>query len=213
MTALSSSPTEARLREALEAVYQAFAAPVPRVIEGCPCCIDTRGVDILLSTPLRDISGQSLWSYVSGLFYTVGGVRDFRYLLPRILDISINDRYNAYDSEVVLGKLALADWQSWSPGDRRVVENLIDAWFEQALVRDLAEFAAGWDGREAEAVLCGAARAGLPLTRWLGRLRERDAEPILLDLKNSFPKGLSPFWEEAPDGLKELSLLLAEKPA
>lgn len=60
---------EKRVREALEAVYRTFDLLSPQAIEGCPCCISTRGTDVLLTTPLRQLSGQSLWHDVTHVFH------------------------------------------------------------------------------------------------------------------------------------------------
>lgn len=211
MPAAPSLPVDPRTQHAIETVYREFRAPVPSVIEGCPCCLETRGVDVLLTTPLRELTGEALARYASGAFLTVGGERDFGYLLPRILETAIGDPPGVGDAEIVLGKLALANWRSWPDGQRRAVEDLIDAWFGQALSQDLAEAGDGWVGREAESVLCGAARAGLPLARWLARLREPEAAPVLGDLRNRFPRHLSDFWKSAPAGLEELSKALADE--
>ena len=178
------------------------------MIEGCPCCIATRGIDVLLTTPLRELTGQELWRYVSGAFLTVGGEPDFRYLLPRILDISVSDPGNANDPEIVLGKLRLAKWRSWSLAEQETIEAFEDAWFELALARDLAAADDGWGDTETESVLCGAARAGLPITSWLLRLHDPVAAPVLADLKKRFPSHLSGFWEQAPEGFREMSTIL-----
>ncbi len=199
-----------RVREALEAVYRAFDLPPPSVIEGCPCCIATRGTDVLLTTPLRQITGPALWRYASGVFLTIGDQQDFRYLLPRILDISVSDPGNANDPEVVLGKLSLAGWRTWAQNEQRAIEAFIDAWFEQALADDLAEADEGEIGTDAESVLCGAARAGMPLERWLLRLSDRGAAPVLADMRRRFPSEASGFWEYAPVDFRELSALLTQ---
>ena len=206
----SLSFTDARLREAVDAVYRHFAMATPSTIEGCPCCVGTRNVDVLLTTPLRDITGEALWRYVSGVYYTIGGDRDFRYLLPRILEISVSDPGNANNPEIVLNKLGMARWRSWAPDEQLAVTELLDAWFERALVRDLSEADDGWVGREAESVICGAALAGVPLDRWLVRLTEPFAMPVLADLKNRFPGELSPFWEQTPGGQREMSTILTQ---
>lgn len=199
-----------RLREALEAVYREFDEPVPVVIQGCPCCIATRGTDVLLTTPLRQLTGQALWRYVSGVFLTVGDEQDFRYLLPRILDVAVTDPGNSNDPEIVLGKLKLADWRSWSVDEQRVVEAFVGAWFERALASDVAEADDGWIGTDAESVLCGAARAGMPLERWLVRLHDPGAAPILADMQKRFPSEMSAFWEDAPLGFREISTILVQ---
>jgi hypothetical protein len=204
-----SSQIHARVRNALEAIYREFASPAPSKIEGCPCCISTRGVDVLLTTPLRHLGGEALWRYVSGAFLTIGSEQDFRYLLPRILDIAVHEPENFINPEIVLGKLKLANWASWPADERRVLEEFVNAWFEQALARDLAEADEFWVGREAESVLCGGAHSGLPLGRWLDRLQEPDASRIFADLKERFPGKLSAFWKDAPAGFEELSRILA----
>jgi len=199
-----------RLRAALEAVYREFDEPIPSTIEGCPCCISTRGTDVLLTTPLRQLTGQALWRYVSGAFLTIGDEQDFRYLLPRILEVSVTDPGNSNDPEIVLRKLHLAGWRSWSPNEQRAIEEFVGAWFEQALASDVAEADNGWIGMEAESVLCGAARAGMPLERWLIRLHEPDAAPVLADMRKRFPAEMSPFWEDEPSGFREISTILVQ---
>ena len=200
--------TKARVIEALSAVYHTFEMPPPSVIEGCPCCIETRGTDVLLTTPLREISGQALWRYVSGVFLTVGDIRDFRYLLPRILDVSASDPANANNPEIVLGKLRLAEWRSWQIDEQLVIEEFIRAWFEQAVVSDIADANEGWIGWDAESVLCGAARAGLSLDRMLPRLAETDAALLLADMRERFPSKPSNFWEDAPNAFYEVRAFL-----
>jgi hypothetical protein len=198
------------LNNALEACYLTFAAPPPPTVKGCPCCISNRGVDVLLTTPLRELTGQQLWQYVSGAFLTIGGVEDFRYFLPRIFDISVHDPANANHPEIVIGKLQLSRWRKWPETEQRAIEEFLVAWFEWALANDLAEIEEGWLSTETESVLCGAARTGILLRSWLARLEEPLALPVLSDLKKRFPDELSAFWEDAPSGLAELSAFLIQ---
>lgn len=204
-----ASSLDDRVRNAVEALYREFAAPPPAVIEGCPCCVETRGVDVLLTTPLRALTGQALWRYVSGVFHTIGSVRDFRYFLPRILEIAVTDPGSSNMPETVLGKLGLADWRSWPRSERAAIEALLDVWLDCALARDLIDADAFFVGQETEAVLCGAARAGLTLDPYLTRLREPGAAPVLADLKARFPERPSGFWEDAPEGFEALSAFIA----
>jgi hypothetical protein len=199
-----------RTQATIEALYGHSAAAPPPIIEGCPCCIATRGVDVLLSTPLRQLTGQALWRYVSGVFYTIGSENDFLYLLPRIIEISALDPDNANYPGIVIGKLRLANWQSWTASQQQTIEDFLDAWFELELARDLEEGTDGPIGWQAESVLCGAAKADFPLDRWLARLSEPSAAPVLADLQCRFPAELSSFWEDAPEGLRALSLILSK---
>jgi hypothetical protein len=202
------SPAEVRRREATEELYRQFAAPTPSVIEGCPCCIEKRGVDVLLSTPLRALSGLALRPYVFCVFLTFGSTRDFRYLLPRIFEISLVDRRNSNGAEIVLGKLRRAAWRQWPQGERDAITAFVHVWLDQAISEDVSAFIDDSFGWETEGVLCGIARADLPLDPWLARLHEPVAAPILADLKARCPGELSGFWDDAPAGVAELSAFL-----
>ena len=196
------------LTEAVEAIYRTFEMRPPLSIEGCPCCIDTRGTDVLLTVPLRQITGQDLWRYVSGAFLTVGGKNDFRYLLPRILEVSVSEPSNANDAEIKLGKLSLAALRSWAADEQLAIEAFIGAWFEQALSVDLSEADECWIGRDAESVLCGAGRGGVPMERLLARLVEPDAAPVLADMRERFPSKPFGFWKDAPDAFSKVRAFL-----
>lgn len=148
-----------------------------------------------------------MWRYVSGAFLTIGSERDFRYLLPRILELACCDPAALPDVEIVLGKLRLAGWTDWSPSERRAIEELIDLWFEHALARDLLYADEYGVGSDAEGVLCGAARAALDISPWLVRLASPDADPVRAALAEKYSKPLASgtlpktsFWQEAPDG-------------
>src|SRR5689334_9546778 len=90
---------------ALEALYRSFAAPVPVKIEGCPCCLDRKEVKTLHSKPLQEQSDEDLGPYTFSVFLTVGSVTDFRYFLPRIMELSaiVPDWWPS--PEIVVGKL------------------------------------------------------------------------------------------------------------
>jgi hypothetical protein len=198
---------QSRMYAAIEAIYRLFASTTPESIEGCPCCTSETKTDVLLITPLRSLSGRQLYDYAADVFLTVGDERDFRYLLPRILDISINDPASANHVEVVVGKLGLAGWSDWSDREKLAIDEFLQAWFELAILRDQTP-AREWLRCETEALLCGAARAGLPLRPKLMRLLAPDAAPILADMKARYPAEMSPYWSYAPEAFSELSTIL-----
>jgi hypothetical protein len=89
------------VHDAIEQLYRAFAKnPRPRHIDGCPCCIDRKEIDVLLGKSLRAITPKELASYASSAFLTVGEVADYLYFLPRILEITATDSSWWPDPEV-----------------------------------------------------------------------------------------------------------------
>jgi len=209
-TKLPLPEKDGRLRAVLNALYDQFEAPTPWEIVGCPCCVGKRRVDRLLSTPLRELTGDELYAYVSGVFYTVGSESDFKYLLPRILELSMTEEYPFINPEIVLTKVGLAGWQSWHGSQRQAVENAIDAWFEQAIANDAESAGENWGGSRAESVLCGIALAGVPIAGHLARLQLPDAAPTLARMRARFPASLSPFWEDAQKGYQQLMQVIGQ---
>src|SRR5688572_5553245 len=107
------------LQQAITGVYAAFAdVQRPRSVEGCPCCIDRKGISILLSKPLRELSPDDLTHYAASAFLTVGAAEDYVYFLPRILEILACERDWWPDPEVVARAIHTAGFHGWS-GSRR----------------------------------------------------------------------------------------------
>ena len=197
------------LEEATKALYRIFSFDPPSVIEGCPCCIEKKGVDVLLTTSLHALEGKDLWSYVSSLFYTVGNETDFRYLLPRIFELAAIYPAESNYPEVVLRKLGLAGWSDWTAKEQGAVEGFVAAWFEHTLKRDLTLTNQGIETAEAEAIICGGALAGMQLRPFVNRLRQFDVSQIKDLIENRLAVGEeSAFWADCPDALREFRTLL-----
>lgn len=107
------------LQTSIERLYAAFdSVPKPVKIDGCRCCIDDREVWTMLSTPLRELTTSQLSSYVSNFSTTVGSVTDFRYYLPRILELTVT---GAWWGESLGPNLVEAGWLAWPAAERDVI--------------------------------------------------------------------------------------------
>lgn len=163
--------------EALDRVYEAFSTQrKPRTISACPCCIDEAQACTLLSTPLRKITPAQLSSYASSVFLTAGSESDFRYFLPRILEISIHDRSWWPDREIVLRSLALAGWKSWHKGEREALQSLFDSAFDDVI------FCEEDQEYEIDSWICGLALAGVDVAPFLQKLEDPAATEALICL-------------------------------
>lgn len=83
------------LSQSIESLYTAFSdVQKPRKIDACPCCIGAKNLCELQTKPLRELSPHDLSAYASSAFLTSGGVADYLYFLPRILEIhATNDSW------------------------------------------------------------------------------------------------------------------------
>lgn len=153
-----------QLTAAIEAAYVVLRTPAPRSIESCPCCSDKEALCRLLKTKLRDLTPNQLSDYAMSVFWTVGGEGDFRYFLPRLLEISSTERDWWPSPEIILKKLALAHWLKWTVKEREAIESLLAAWFESVLGESPL------DGGALDSVICGIAISGVPMEPYLQTL-------------------------------------------
>ena len=99
--------------------------------------VDRKALGHIADQPLRALDSQDLEQYAFKALTTWGTVEDYKYFLPRII-------------EMTLGKLAYGDFASWPLHERQAIEDfLLDAWTDA--VRSNAV-------EEADELLCGAAR-------------------------------------------------------
>jgi len=181
-----------RLETAIERLYTAFCdVRKPRHIEGCPCCIDSREIDTLLGTWLRDIAPEVLSPYASSALLTVGNIVDYLYFLPRILEISAKDASWWPSPEVTGRAIRSAKFESW-PAAR--TEALTE--FLGAVIQNLLE---SGNLCEIDCWMCAIGRMGLDVQPYLDIIASsRDALLSYFDDNvNCLRKGrlCNAFWE------------------
>ncbi len=126
-----------KLKESIENLYRSFKdVPMPKNIEGCPCCVDKKEIGVLHKKSLRELTPDDLSGYASSVLKTVGSVEDFLYFLPRILEILVTDDGWWPDAEVVAGALELANFEQWPSHHKEAVLNYFNAVFEDILETD-----------------------------------------------------------------------------
>jgi hypothetical protein len=153
------------LIHAIGSLYMAFAdVPIPRVIRGCPCCIDRKKVDTVLTTPLREIGGNDLSSYATSAFLTVGGAADYAYFLPRILELSAVDNSWLPDIEVTARAIHLCDPDSWSLVRQDALRRFLFA--------VIAEVLEGSEFDKLDSWLCAIGRMGVEVGAHLAQVEQ-----------------------------------------
>jgi hypothetical protein len=94
---------------------------------------------------------------------TVGTEEDFRYFVPRLLELVVTGEFRQYDVEIAFGKIERSGWDDWPSYRRDVAATLLEVFWSATL----AEYPRPYP---AEEVLCGLSRlvAVEPLLdRWL----------------------------------------------
>lgn len=161
---MSELSTFAPLRAAIAAMYDATATlPHPEKIEACPCCMSDEEVAALLALDRRTATGSQLSTYAWNALSTVGSEADFRYYLPRILELAVAEDFSWPDPEVICGKLQDGAWRAWPPVEVSAIEQFVAAMFASFGAIEHSEFTIDdW--------LCGLGRFVVPLVPRLSPL-------------------------------------------
>ena len=184
------------LQHAIEGLYNAFSdVPRPRQVDGCPCCIDEKGISTLLAKPLRDLSPDDLTHYATSAFLTVGDVADYLYFLPRILDILTVEPDWWPQPEIVTKAIGTTGYHSWPETHFRAVSSYFDEMLNFLLItEDSGSLLDSW--------ICALGILHVDLQPFLARISA--VPPRLIDFYEDNSKDLargrlaSEFWNDAP---------------
>ena len=126
----------AGLQVAQRKLYEVFA-PVPRPerVVGCSHCVSPEEEQRLLNGPVASLEATVLDRYASKALSTWGEPEDFRYFVPRLLECVAAAEPEFPDSEIVLSKLAAAEWSTWPDEEIVAVDDFLRAWWQATLHR------------------------------------------------------------------------------
>lgn len=183
------------LQQSIESVYAAFQ-DVPRPVHIDGCCIDDKGISILLSKPLRHLSPDDLTHYSASIFLTVGDIPDFLYFLPRILEILSSDSHWWPDPEVVTKAIQTSEFDSWPQHRQKAVLDYFDSVLNNLLI-------SGDDIGSIDSWICALGRLFPDITGYLSRISRHPKRVVEYYEVNSeqLIKGklANSFWDDAPE--------------
>ncbi len=94
----------------IEEIYKEFAGYTGRGMTGCPHCTSPDATQELTRKGLRDLQPHDLDHYAFKAITTWGNVENYKYFLPRILELSLTNveaqGLPGFDIHVILSKLA-----------------------------------------------------------------------------------------------------------
>lgn len=186
------------MNESIRALYEVFAVyRKPKDILACECCWSDHEMRVVLKIRLSELSEEQLSGYAGSVFLTVGSEADFKYFLPRIFELSVNDEFVWPDPEVVLGKLRLAEWDAWPEHERAAVLRVVEEKFASVLGDEDS------DSHTVDSWICALGRCVSDITPYLDQLLE--SRRHMLNFFNwnyeDLQKGKlsNGFWDDAPE--------------
>jgi hypothetical protein len=164
--------------EAIVSLYGAFSRySMSDPFDFCDHCVSAEELDAIRDTPLHELTFDQLWTISSNIVLTIGGVSDFKYFLPRLIEGS---RYGAsYNIEAVFTRFRNTEFETWPSAERQAVQGYIRNQFEENATSVVERS----DGpTDMDDLLCCAYYAGtLPelLGQWTSDTRETARQQLL----------------------------------
>lgn len=96
-------------------------------VEACPHCVANPEEAALSNAPIDELDLALLGRYGWKAITTWGDGHDFACLLPRMFELLAREPSDWVDAEVLLRKLALAEWRAWPRVEVAAVERYLEA--------------------------------------------------------------------------------------
>lgn len=121
---------ETKEDELIEQLYRIFRRyPFPAGMEGCPCCVSDRHLLLLRSKPLRQLGDHELSRYAFKAMTTWGTEKDFKYYLPRLMELYVSGRDN-FDARLLMDKLSYGKWRTWPADEQEIIVAYLLNWWK-----------------------------------------------------------------------------------
>ncbi len=179
----------------IQRLYQVFSKyGKPNDFPACKCCLSDEEKALMLSRRLSDLSADDLGNYAADVFLTVGSSSDFKYFLPRILELSVREEFLWPDPEVALRKLNLANWVNWPQDERTAVLEVLQKKFNALVDNPDA------NGQDIDQWICALGQCVEDITPYLEQIFRAGGDKLQGFVEwnlSAFTKGKlgSAFWE------------------
>lgn len=121
-------------KAAIAALYEMTQGDRPRgPVDGCPCCVSADEARALHGVARESAPGDAIGRFAFKAMTTWGEPRDFRWFLPRVLELMATEQVGALSLEIVAGKILSAGFAAWPEPERGAVRAAMAALFRLRL--------------------------------------------------------------------------------
>lgn len=100
---------------------------------GCEDCVSPTESEHLKSKALRELNVSDINRYAFKAITTWGEIHHFKYFLPRLLELSLENLDELSFPEVLFGKLEHAHWKTWPKTEQAAIEEYLHLLSERYL--------------------------------------------------------------------------------
>lgn len=119
---------------AIEKLYKVFSKyKLKEIIIGCHCplCMDDEYDKFLQNTPLAEITAKNLFGYLQSANILDENCKDFKYFIPRILELIFEDSPENDWIDFIWKIIAQAEYHSWENHESEAVDCFFKAYWNE----------------------------------------------------------------------------------
>lgn len=176
----------------IEEAYRLFASysiTPPLTVCNCGNCITGEEIKALVSTPLRELSRDLIYTYISAMFESEDkAIMELRYFLPRMLELLSQGEILYIDEGFSLSKCHFEHTHIWKEEEIAFMEHFAKAFFDEVLEGESSHLYSS-----AEDWLVCFGLSGLPIAPLLNSwLQQADKVMALYDFQELLSDSLRP---------------------
>ncbi len=119
----------------IQQLYTLFSSGAPpQTLIGCPCCTTTLTQTKWHQNDVALIDASSISDYTFKAMSTYGTVENFRYFLPRILELLASQQLQI-DRSLVWSKLKYGQWTSWPIREVAAIRQFLEVYWNNHLMQ------------------------------------------------------------------------------
>ena len=179
---MNSTETKSELKETVEKAFQVFGKyKLGNTLEVCLHCVTAEEVEPLLKTPLRQISGEMIFTYYSSAQnYSEQELYEMKYFLPRVLELMTEFIFPYHSVEISLSRFNLEE-NNFDFEEKEILYEFAENYFAHCLeTYPLPDF------EEISSIIVMFGLAGFKLHRILEKWIEKFEKNYLLHLNDFF---------------------------
>lgn len=119
-----------KMQAEIQELYSKFSFyPKPKSIESCSHCGEFPELKILCTKKLKELTWDDFGRYPFKAMTTMGNEQDFKYFLPRILELWYSDYHGShYGIDTLFSKLEDIDQKSWLMNELSLLKAFFTKW-------------------------------------------------------------------------------------
>jgi hypothetical protein len=116
--------------------YKLFSSyKITGKLDVCPCCVSEQEQAELIKTPLEKISLETLSVYNNSATAEVIDINEFKYFLPRILELIAELKFPSHSVEITLSRISYTSSENWLNAEVAFLRKFMQSFFRKCLTQ------------------------------------------------------------------------------